>query len=60
MQAICCFFNPRDNHYCAPVDGELLDYRGINIGPEAMSKAVREITGKRICAAFYTECRLSE
>lgn len=20
-------FNPRDNHYCAPVNGELLDYR---------------------------------
>ena len=40
-------FNPRDNHYCAPVDGALLDYRGINIGPEAMSKAVREITGDR-------------
>lgn len=22
-------FNPRDNHYCAPVNGELLDYRAV-------------------------------
>ena len=39
-------FNPRDNHCCAPVDGELLDYRAVNIQPEIMEKSVKEITGK--------------
>lgn len=39
-------FNPRDNHFCAPLDGEILDYRAVNINPDIMQKAVREITGK--------------
>ncbi|MBC3796127.1 AraC family transcriptional regulator [Acetobacterium tundrae] len=39
-------FNPRDNHFCAPINGEILDYRAINIKPEIMSKVVKEITGK--------------
>lgn len=39
-------FNPRDNHYCAPVDGEALDYRALNISTEVMARAVREIMGK--------------
>ena len=36
-------FNPRDNHYCAPLNGEILDYRAVNINPEIMMKAVKEI-----------------
>lgn len=39
-------FNPRDNHYCAPINGEILDYRAVNINPDVMRKAVREITGR--------------
>ena len=38
-------FNPRDNHYCAPINGEILDYRAVNINPDVMRKAAREITG---------------
>ena len=39
-------FNPRDNHYCAPINGEILDYRAVNINPDIMRKAVKEITGR--------------
>lgn len=39
-------FNPRDNHYCSPIGEELLDYRAVNISPEVMEKASREITGR--------------
>lgn len=45
-------FNPRDNHYCAPVNGELLDYRAVNIKPEVMSRAVKEITGEAYMPYF--------
>lgn len=38
-------FNPRDNHYCAPVNGEVLDYRAVNIRIEVMERAVEDITG---------------
>lgn len=38
-------FNPRDNHYCAPIDGENLDYRCVNIPVDVMAEAVKEITG---------------
>ncbi len=38
-------FNPRDNHYCAPINGELLDYRAVNIQPAVLQRAAREITG---------------
>ncbi len=38
-------FNPGDNHACEGLDGQPLDYRCINIGPEAMTKASREIIG---------------
>lgn len=37
-------FNPRDNHYCAPIDGENLDYRCVNIPVDVMTDAVKEIT----------------
>ncbi len=45
-------FNPRDNHFCAPVDGEPLDYRAVNIEIEVMEKAVEEITGKKYIPLF--------
>lgn len=45
-------FNPRDNHYCAPLDGQLLDYRGINIQPEIMERCVKEITGRTFTPRF--------
>lgn len=38
-------FNPRDNHYCAPIDGENLDYRCVNIPVDVMTQSVKEITG---------------
>lgn len=39
-------FNPRDNHYCAPIGRELLDYRAVNISSEVMLGAAKEIIGK--------------
>lgn len=45
-------FHPRDNHQCAPLSGELLDYRAVNIRPEVMQKAVREITGREAPLSF--------
>lgn len=47
-------FNPRDNHYCAPVGGELLDYRAVNIQPPVLARAAREVTGKE-CAVHFTQ-----
>lgn len=38
-------FNPRDNHFCAPVDEEPLDYRALNIRPEVLLSAARESVG---------------
>lgn len=37
-------FNPGDNHACESMDGQPLDYRCINIGPDVMANAAREIT----------------
>lgn len=45
-------FNPRDNHFCAPVDGEILDYRAVNISPDRMSQAVKDITGRDFTPHF--------
>lgn len=45
-------FNPHDNHYCAPVNGEILDYRAVNIPPEVMRRAALEITGKDFLPHF--------
>lgn len=39
-------FNPQDNHYCKPINGEILDYRAVNIKTEVMQKAVYEITNE--------------
>lgn len=38
-------FNPRDNHYCAPIDGSIMDYRALNISRESMARAAKEVTG---------------
>lgn len=35
-------FNPRDNHCCSPLGGEALDYRAVNIGPQVLSRLLRE------------------
>ena len=45
-------FNPHDNHYCAPINGELLDYRAVNISTGIMESAVMEITGKKFIPHF--------
>ncbi|MHA7964115.1 AraC family ligand binding domain-containing protein [Paenibacillus sp. CAU 1782] len=45
-------FNPRDNHACEQIDGSPLDYRSLNIQPEAMTEAVREITGQSYLPVF--------
>lgn len=45
-------FNPRDNHYCAPVGGELLDYRALNIGRDVLSNAAKEIRGMDVQPYF--------
>lgn len=45
-------FNPRDNHYCAPVNGELLDYRAANINPEVMLRLAKDIMGKDFTPHF--------
>ena len=47
-------FNPRDNHFCAPVDGDLLDYRDVNISPEVMSNAAKEVLGND-CTPHFTQ-----
>lgn len=38
-------FNPRDSHDCSPVGGAPLDYRALNIRPEVMLKASKEVIG---------------
>ena len=45
-------FNPRETHNCAPIAGEVLDYRAINVPVDVMDKAVKEITGKNIHLQF--------
>lgn len=45
-------FNPRDNHFCAPINEEILDYRAVNIKTEVMRKVAREITGRGFIPHF--------
>lgn len=45
-------FNPRDNHCCAPVNGEILDYRAVNIDADVMARASCEITGLKDMPRF--------
>lgn len=46
-------FNPRDNHFCAPMDGTILDYRAVNINVDVMMKAMKDITGKEFIPHFH-------
>ena len=39
-------FNPGENHACESHDGQPLDYRCVNIEPDVMEKAAREIFGE--------------
>lgn len=45
-------FNPYDNHFCEPINHELLDYRAVNVPIETMKKAVLDITGKEYFPQF--------
>ena len=45
-------FNPKETHNCAPVAGEVLDYRAINVPVDVMDRAVEEITGKDMRLQF--------
>lgn len=45
-------FNPGDNHCCAPINGDILDYRAVNINTEVMVRAVEEICGKMYVPRF--------
>lgn len=45
-------FNPLDNHGCAQVADEALDWRCLNIKKEIMQKVVKEITGKEYLPIF--------
>lgn len=45
-------FNPHDNHYCEPINGEVLDYRAVNIKMDIMLDAIYEITGQRYIPHF--------
>lgn len=45
-------FNPKDNHFCSPMNGELLDYRALNIPVPVMKKAAADITGKEFVPQF--------
>lgn len=47
-------FNPCDNHYCVPLNGEILDYRAVNISTEIMCKAVKSITEQNY-TPFFTQ-----
>lgn len=44
--------NPKDNHGCAPINGEILDYRAVNINKDVMEKAVQDITGHKFTPCF--------
>ena len=46
--------NPMDNHTCAQIDHQALDYRCLNITPEVMQKAVYEVTGRSFLPDFTT------
>ena len=45
-------FNPGENHACEAYQNQPLDYRCINIGPDAMAKAAREILGTETQPVF--------
>ena len=45
-------FNPKDNHFCSPMNGELLDYRALNIPVPVMKRAAADITGREFIPQF--------
>lgn len=45
-------FNPEDNHTCAQLGKEPLNYWGINISKSAMLTLVKEITGREVMPYF--------
>lgn len=45
-------FNPGDNHFCSPINNEVMDYRAINIKEEVMRNAITEITGESYAPYF--------
>ena len=45
-------FNPQDNHQCAPINRDPLDYRAINIDIQTMEQYAYEITGKKVRPYF--------
>lgn len=45
-------FNPGDNHTCEQIARQPLDYRCMNIKPDAMKKIAGEITGKEYLPYF--------
>lgn len=45
-------FNPHDPHACEQIDGRTLDYRCLNIQPDAMRQYVLEITGEEHLPRF--------
>ncbi|MDD4311243.1 MAG: AraC family transcriptional regulator [Eubacteriales bacterium] len=45
-------FNPGENHACEAYHNQPLDYRCINIDPDVMAKAAREIFGSQAQPAF--------
>ena len=45
-------FNPGENHACEAHEGQPLDYRCINIAPDVMAAAAREISGKDVQPQF--------
>ncbi len=45
-------FNPLDNHTCAQVDDQALDWRCINIEEDVMRQSIKDITGKAYLPVF--------
>ncbi len=45
-------FNPGDNHGCAQIGEEALDYRAFNIPKETMLNLTEEVTGRRALPGF--------
>lgn len=45
-------FHPKENHACAQVGEDALDYRSLGISPDMMRKLVYEITGEEYLPGF--------
>lgn len=53
-------FHPGDNHACSPINGSILDYRGVNIPKETMLDLAEEVTGIRKLPGFSKNVILNE